>query len=845
MAIIYSYPYVSTVNNSDTLVISVSDTTADNGFLTKSLTADNLASYVTARVNLNFLGDTGTGVVNLDTQNLSVTGTANEIETAASNQNIQIGLPDSVTITSNLAVGVGSANGNLTVGGASSQSQIAGYLDLTEVFVNDTLEVDGDTTLNNDLDVSGNVEIGGSLNMTLSRINNVSNPTLAQDAATKAYVDGLISGGLSFRGSFRADTGEILSGENTGSYLYNCPGGAGTRVSVLTGDYYIVANAGGQFYCSGDLLNVGDSIIAVADAAADSSTINDWATLESDNIEGTGLTNTIPLWTDSQELGNSMISQDAGATLATIAGDATFTGSGTFAGSVSIDDYIIHNGDTDTKFGFVSNDTFVVNTNNLTRLRVTSGGNVGVGVTSPAVKLDVQSSGQEVASFKSENTLKGGITFENSEVSNNKAHLFIRTPGNGKGRICLGHSDDYESFDNLKIEKKPNNTYPDANMSFGGDGVADHNKFRLRWRHDVTDVTDAYNGYSSNGTVTGSTALTSDRTVSGVNAILDSTASGGNQTDELRLKGVNADVDNQGAGDANHVYGVFASAKNSKTLVGSNQTDLTGGFLRAYNTASTGTVDTMYGVNGIALVESTGGSIGNAHGVNGRVTIDSTANSPITEKAAGGYFVTQLESSNNNLVAEVNGVFAKNTVVSTIADVKGLEVVNDVDAGTVTNAYLIKGDVQLAGGANITNNFGIHLNGVSKNFLDGQVGVNRVPSAQLDVKNQTANTNAFRVLSSNNVASLILKEDSSSNAELTLRDGLGNTNVKLDTAGNCFIIGSTKLGIGTDAPVSKLSVLGGDIEVQTIASGLILKSPNGTRYRITVDNSGNLSTSAV
>ena len=78
-------------------------------------------------------------------------------------------------------------------------------------------------------------------------------------------------------------------------------------------------------------------------------------------------------------------------------------------------------------------------------------------------------------------------------------------------------------------------------MGFGGDGVGDHNKFRLRWRHDTADVTDAYNGYSSNGTVTGSTALTSDRTVSGVNAIIDSTASGGNQTDELRLKGLNAD----------------------------------------------------------------------------------------------------------------------------------------------------------------------------------------------------------------------------------------------------------------------------------------------------------------
>jgi len=821
----------------------VSDTTADNGFLTKSLTADDLASYVTARVNLNFLGDTGTGVINLDTQNLTISGTLNEIETAASSQTLQIGLPDNVTITNNLTVGQG-VSGNITVGDSGSQSQIAGYLSLNEVFVNDTLEVDGDTILNNDLDVGGNAQIGGSLSMTLNNINNVANPVAAQDAATKSYVDTAVTGLLDFKGTFRADSGLILSGINSGSYIYNCPGGAGTRVAISVGDYYIVANTGGQFYCSGDLLNVGDSIFCTTDAAADTSTVSDWGTVESDSVEGTGLTNTIPVWTDSQELGNSMISQDAGATLATISGDATFAGSGTFAGSVSIDDYIIHNGDTDSKFGFVSDDTFVVNTNNLTRLRVTSGGNVGVGVTSPAVKLDVQSSGQEVASFKSENTLKGGITFENSEASNNKAHLFIRTPGNGKGRICLGHSDDYESFDNLKIEKKPNNTYPDANMSFGGDGVADHNKFRLRWRHDVTDVTDAYNGYSSNGLVTGTTILTGDRTVSGVNAIVESTASGGNQTNELRLKGLNADVDNQGAGDANHVYGVFASAKNSKNVAGSNQVDITGAFLRAHNTATTGTVNNVSGVDSVSLIEG-GGVVNNVYGVNSKVIIESAATSTITEKAISGNFSTQVKSGISGLVDGAVGVFAKNTILSDVSDVRALDVVNDIDSGTVSNAYLVRGRSQIAGVATVTNNWGIYLENIDKNFLDGQLGINKFPGAQLDVKNTTPNTNAFRVTASNNVASLIVKEDSSSNAELTLRDGLGNTNVKLDTAGKCFIIGSTSLGIGTDAPVSKLSVLGGDIEVETIASGLILKSPNGTRYRITVDNSGNLSTSAV
>ena len=354
MPIIYSYPIINTVNNADMFVISESpaDPAVDE-WETKSLTANNLASYVTARVNLNFLGDTGTGVVNLDTQNLTISGTSNEIETSASSQTLQIGLPDNVTIT-NLTVG-----GTLNVTGQSTLSSVnvtdltsgrvvlvgtsgelqddsdltftGSTLTATNLTVSTDLTVGNDVQVDNDVNVDGEVQTNtlavtttstmqGSLSMTLNNINNVANPVSQQDAATKLYVDTVCSGLFNFRGSFRADTGEILTGINAGSYIYNCPGGAGTRVSLLTGDYYIVANSGGNFYCSGDLLNVGDSIMAVADAAADSSTVNDWATLESDNIEGTGTPNTIPLWTDSQVLGDSVLSQDAGATTLTVAG---------------------------------------------------------------------------------------------------------------------------------------------------------------------------------------------------------------------------------------------------------------------------------------------------------------------------------------------------------------------------------------------------------------------------------------------------------------------------------------------------------------------------------------------
>jgi hypothetical protein len=53
------------------------------------------------------------------------------------------------------------------------------------------------------------------------------------------------------------------------------------------------------------------------------------------------------------------------------------------------------------------------------------------------------------------------------------------------------------------------------------------------------------------------------------------------------------------------------------------------------------------------------------------------------------------------------------------------------------------------------------------------------------------------------------------------------------------------VGIGTTSPTSKLTVTGGDIEVTDSASGIILKSPDGTRYRVTVSDLGVLSAASL
>ena len=165
------------------------------------------------------------------------------------------------------------ASGNTaTIVGGTNISTVAQNTDELRVDLDDSVTLAGTLTVQSSSNTA--VSVTGKAT-SAATTGSDSSTTLT----TKGYVDGLVSGGLTFKGTFRADTGAILSGSNSGSFLYNCPGGAGTRVAVTTGDYYVVATAGGSFYCSGVTLDIGDAIIAVDDAAADSSTSSDWSTI--------------------------------------------------------------------------------------------------------------------------------------------------------------------------------------------------------------------------------------------------------------------------------------------------------------------------------------------------------------------------------------------------------------------------------------------------------------------------------------------------------------------------------------------------------------------------------------
>jgi hypothetical protein len=197
-------------------------------------------------------GAANTAILNLDASagtdtSCTFSGTPSEIEVTETivdpaNGTVTIGLPDDVIITTSLTVN----------SGAAATRSLFGY-----------------------------------------QVTIPATPLVPTDAASKGYVDGLVEGGLTFKGTFDANDGEIVSGGSIGLFLYQLTGTAfdptAVRVEVAVGDYYVVATAG-DFYGDGGVgtcsptrpMTIGDSIIAVDDAAADTSICADWSIIESD-----------------------------------------------------------------------------------------------------------------------------------------------------------------------------------------------------------------------------------------------------------------------------------------------------------------------------------------------------------------------------------------------------------------------------------------------------------------------------------------------------------------------------------------------------------------------------------
>ena len=115
-------------------------------------------------------------------------------------------------------------------------------------------------------------------------------------------------------------------------------------------------------------------------------------------------------------------------------------GLSTFQAGIHIDDSIAHLGDTDTKIRFPANDTFTVETAGSERVRLTSAGLVGIGLTNPFGQLQVRAGTNANFSFS---TGGGESSFEilndagsaNVPLNVRASEYKIKIQGNEKVRI--------------------------------------------------------------------------------------------------------------------------------------------------------------------------------------------------------------------------------------------------------------------------------------------------------------------------------------------------------------------------------------------------------------------------
>jgi len=276
------------------------------------------------------------------------------------------------------------------------------------------------------------------------------------------------------------------------------------------------------------------------------------------------------------------------------------------ADTMEIDSYIYHVGDSDTYFGFSNDDHFRIVEGGDTRFQVDSSGYIGIGTITPSSPLHVS------ASTTSTHTMR--ITHNDTNATSPTSALFI-----------------------------------DANYS-------------------------------------GSDTFTGNKTNAGLNIDLDSSATGGGTAEEHRIYGIRSDV--RHSGDSDLTYGIYSYVRSDHTS--GTTTNLRAGDFIAV-ASGTGANSTIYGINAIALKGAASTSdTTTMYGVRGEVEVDAGT---CTNAYA---FQSQI----------------------------------DRDGGTITTGYLYYGSYA----GTVGTKWGTYLTGETKNYFSGNVGIGvSNPSQKLDV----------------------------------------------------------------------------------------------------------------
>lgn len=368
-------------------------------------------------------------------------------------------------------------------------------------------------------------------------------------------------------------------------------------------------------------------------------------------------------------------------------------------------------------------------------LSITSG-YLGVNTTSYGGRLHVK--GDAYTRVAIEGTSGGHVAFykgasEHASIfSDADGDIYFRTGSLLSDRVII------DSDGNVGI----NDMTPNALFHVNGTARFDHSEtqgFRTTATDTVCDQT--FYGHYLVHNMSGSDACTADRNHYGLYMDVNSSATGGDTSNEHRVYGIYSDV--RVTGDSDLVYAGYnyARADHSSGTISYLRGGLNSGM--AHNAA--GTVTNVYGGVNIAYDFSSGtGAVSAVYGAQNHALAYSTSPNG-SDNFFASYNLTQITGTQNQNISSITGTYSEvqidsNSNTFTISNAYVYRAEYDYNDGddsiTVSTGYLYYGNYN---GTLPTNAYGVYIADEVKNYFRGTVGIGTSTSIHTNLEINTPN----------------------------------------------------------------------------------------------------------
>ena len=414
----------------------------------------------------------------------------------------------------------------------------------------------------------------------------------------------------------------------------------------------------------------------------------------------------------------------------------------------------------------LSSGLMIFKTGNVESMRINSSGDVGIGTTSPGRKLHISDDNDAPLRVESTDPTTG-IEFKDN---NDSSQLYY-----------VGSSDHF---------------YIPSGTSLGIGASSPTLNSMLRVYSNQTTADESVYGSFFDFNTAGSDALTANRTQAAIYVDADSSATGGGTA----------------SGTEHRLYGIYADAR------ASGDSDFIGGITaRAEANAASGQVSNTRGGEFIAV--SDGSDSAAIHN-----NVIGTFSSAYAEDAAtinsliGSSSIAYVNSNRTTDITTLTGhsseveINADNTY-GTAYLYRGTLDINSTH--TITDTYAFRYDI--SGTSVATNNWGIYIDDVDKNYVSGKLGIGTgSPGENLTISGKVLSYGGTGTVGAG-TSYFLGNSNNSRDIALTRVDsgalGIGRYNSGwLETMR--FTIGGD-VGIGTTSPAATLDVSGGSLKVQS------------------------------